>query len=462
MLFVTVGYFVFLLTVVVLFYGIRPSYRRDLLLLASYFFYASWNWKFLPLLLGLTSIDYAAALWIEKSEGRVRRLALTASLVANLGFLGVFKYYNFLGDNLAWLLGRPAGSFFADIVLPLGISFHTFQSISYVVDVYRGVQEPTRSFIDYALFIAFFPQLVAGPIVRAGTFFRDLYHWRYPSATEISRGAWLLVLGLTKKLVLADNFAIVADAYFAAVAKHPGLLSAWGGAISFAIEIYFDFSGYSDMAIGSALLLGFHFPVNFRQPFLAVSITDFWRRWHISLSSWLRDYLYISLGGNRRGKWKSYRNLVLTMLLGGLWHGARWGFLAWGAFNGVLLAIERATGFDRTREIPLRARDIPAALATFAAFCIGVVFVRANSLGDAFVVIAGMFSGPLGAWPIDPALLVLLAVSLLVALLEDRGLVQPFIERRSWYTLACLIGALLFVVEVLGQHSHRPFYYFQF
>jgi alginate O-acetyltransferase complex protein AlgI len=461
-LFVTARYFIFLFAVLIVFYTLPASWRKYLLLAASYFFYMSWNWKFLPFLLLLTLIDYSAAIWIARNEGAKKRAALIVSLAANLSFLGVFKYYNFAAANIAWLLGRPEDAFFRDIVLPLGISFHTFQSISYVVDVYRGQQIPIRRFTDYALFIAFFPQLVAGPIVRAETFFADFHNWRNPITGEVKRGAFLLIQGLFKKLVLADNFAVVSDRYFGAIAAQPGSIPAWGGIVAFAIEIFFDFSGYSDMAIGAALLLGFHFPQNFRQPFLSISVTDFWRRWHITLSNWLRDYLYFPLGGSRHGRWNTYRNLILTMLLGGLWHGARWGFVTWGLFNGVFLAIERATGLNRIRDRPLKIADTPFVILNFAIFCVGVVFVRANTMRDAFHVIQWMFSMPSGSWPIETTLMVLLGASLLIALFEDRGFIHKRVEDASVWTLGACLGTLLFLVEVLGQHQNRPFYYFQF
>ena len=348
MLFNTTHFFLFLAVVLVLFYSSPRVLRRYILLFASYFFYGSWNVKFIPLLLTLTAIDYTAGMWIERTpQGPRRKGLLILSLSANLGFLGFFKYYNFLAYNLCLLLGKPTRSFFWDIVLPLGISFHTFQSMSYVVDVYRGQQKAVRDPIDYALYICFFPQLVAGPIVRAHDFFRDLLDWHPPTGDDVSQGLLLVFFGLTKKMAFADQFAKVANDYFAHVAAYPGWHAAWSGVIAFGMQIYFDFSGYTDMAIGMAKLLGFHFPVNFRRPYLAGSITDFWRRWHISLSSWLRDYLYISLGGNRKGHWMTYRNLMITMLLGGLWHGASWNFLIWGGYHGGLLAVERVFRGDR-------------------------------------------------------------------------------------------------------------------
>src|SRR5690349_16487717 len=280
MLFNTANFFLFLTVVLALFYASPRGLRKYILLAASYFFYACWNVKFLALLGTLTVIDYTAGIWLEKvPPGPKRKMVLIFSLGANLGFLGFFKYYNFLAANLAMLLHRPPRSFWLDIVLPLGISFHTFQSMSYVVDVYRGEQEAVRNPIDYALFICFFPQLVAGPIVRARDFFRDLLHWSPPGGEDVSRGLFLLALGLTKKMAFADPFARVADNYFSHAAQYPGIPAAWSGVFAFGMQIYFDFSGYTDMAIGMAKLLGFHFPENFRRPYLASSITEFWRRW---------------------------------------------------------------------------------------------------------------------------------------------------------------------------------------
>jgi alginate O-acetyltransferase complex protein AlgI len=371
MLFNTTEFFVFLAIVLAVFYAAPRALRRVILLIASYVFYLSWNYKFVVLLLGLTVVDFVAGIAIENAPASRKKPFLLISLVANLGMLGFFKYYNFFADNLAQLLRVPPHSWTFSIILPLGISFHTFQSISYVVDVYRGEQKAIRNPIDYALFISFFPQLVAGPIVRAREFFSDLDAWKHPSQEEVLRGVLLIVLGLTKKMAFADQFAQIADSYFQNLGAHPGGFAAWSGVLAFAMQIFFDFSGYTDMAIGMALLLGFHFPVNFRRPYLAFSITDFWHRWHMSLSRWLRDYLYIPLGGNRHGRLMTYRNLMLTMLLGGLWHGASWNFVVWGGYHGALLSIERMMGrreFEKQPPVwvyPLRA------LITFALVCVG-------------------------------------------------------------------------------------------
>ena len=385
------------------------------------------------------------------------------SLSANLGFLGFFKYYNFLAANLALAAWASPALLLLDIVLPLGISFHTFQSMSYVMDVYRGEQEGGAQPVDYALFICFFPQLVAGPIVRARDFFRDLSHWQPPSADDVSRGLFLVVLGLTKKMAFADQFAKVADAYFANVAANPGWSTAWSGVVAFGLQIYFDFSGYTDMAIGMAQLLGFHFPVNFGGPYLAASITDFWRRWHISLSSWLRDYLYIPLGGNRHGRWKTYRNLMLTMLLGGLWHGASWNFVIWGGYHGALLSLERAFRGDRAAGsewdwlYPLKA------VLTFALVMISWVFFRAADLPQSLQVLRQMFGGAPGHLLLEPWHIGLAVLALALAVAE---------EKREWFerlmeapaiAYASALAVMLFFLEIFGVIDVKiPFIYFQF
>ncbi len=470
MLFQTPQFFAFLAVVLILFYSAPQAWRKNILLAASYYFYMSWIPVFILLLLSLTAIDYGAARWIASSAlpGQ-RKTALVISLAANLGLLGFFKYYNFFAANVALLLHRPSNAFALSIILPLGISFHTFQSMSYVIDVYRKEQEPITNPIDYALFISFFPQLVAGPIVRAREFFGDLYAWRKPSQEEASRGVLLLLLGLTKKTVMADQFAQIANRYFEDVTKHPGMLSAWSGTIAFGIQIYFDFSGYTDMAIGMAKLLGFHFPINFRRPYLASSITDFWHRWHISLSRWLRDYLYIPLGGNRGGRIATYRNLMLTMLLGGLWHGASWNFVAWGGYHGALLSIERAfrgaktekenprTSFSRTWLYPLQA------LATFALAMIGWVFFRAATFRESLYVLRQMFTGVKGEMLVPAWLVYLALITLVSAIIEEK---YDWFEKLAvgpvWaYGAVCAM--LLLSVELIGFTGPAvPFVYFQF
>lgn len=457
MLFNTVQYFLFLAAVIALFYLGPARWRRVLLLAASYFFYMCWNPVFILLVITLTLIDYFSAVWMERVEDpRRRRWLLIASLAANLGFLGYFKYYNFFASNVAQLLGRASDAFALSIILPIGISFHTFQSMSYVVDVYRREQAAIRNLLDYSLFIAFFPQLVAGPIVRARDFFRDLYHWRAPTAAEVQQAVFLVLLGLAKKMVLADQFAIVSDSYFQNVAAQPGAVPAWGGVVAFALQIFFDFSGYTDMAIGSAALLGYRFPVNFRRPYLSGSITEFWRRWHISLSGWLRDYLYISLGGNRHGRWHTYRNLMITMLLGGIWHGASWNFLIWGGYHGMLLSLERVLPVERIWK-PLRV------LPVFALVCVGWVFFRAANFADSAYVLGQMFTNPHGIQIWKNWHWGLVIVSLLLTLLEERtGWFDRISEAPAW-AYAGAVAALVFGMEMFGvTEQNIPFVYFQF
>jgi len=465
MLFNTWQFFLFLAVVLTLFYAAPHSWRKYILLAASYFFYMSFIPKFILLLLSLTVIDYTAARWIARTHlPRSRKIALVLSLAANLGLLGFFKYYNFFAGNVALLLYKPSNAFALGIILPLGISFHTFQSMSYVIDVYRKEQEPITNPIDYALFISFFPQLVAGPIVRAREFFGDLYHWRRPSSDDILRGLLLLFLGLAKKMVMADQFAQIANGYFQDVTKQPGGLSAWSAVIAFGIQIYFDFSGYTDMAIGMAKLLGFHFPVNFRRPYLASSITDFWHRWHISLSRWLRDYLYIPLGGNRHGRLKTYRNLMLTMLLGGLWHGASWNFVAWGGYHGALLSVERI--FRRKQDASPARWSVfypLQAVITFVLVMVGWVFFRATTFQDSLYVLHQMFFEPNGNQLIPEWLRGLALITLLLAVLEER---KEWFEKVSlgpaWaYGAVCAV--LLLAVELIGYtEAAVPFVYFQF
>ena len=333
MLFNSLEFWIFF-SLVLLFSRLLPRRPRNLLLLgASYLFYMWWDARFIVLIVASTLVDFLVGRSLHNARGRSRWWLLIASLAANLGLLGFFKYYNFLAGSLAGLLGISARTLHLDIILPVGISFYTFQSMSYTIDIYRGKLEPVKRLTDFALYVAFFPQLVAGPIVRAREFFPQLFQWRPPSHERTEKGISLILVGLVKKMVLADNFSRISDLYFGDVAAHPGAWAAWSATFAFAMQIFFDFSGYTDIARGCGRLLGYEFPVNFRRPYLAGSITEFWRRWHISLSSWLRDYLYIPLGGNRRGSWTTYENLMVTMLLGGLWPGASWNFVLWGGLS---------------------------------------------------------------------------------------------------------------------------------
>ncbi|MCU1329542.1 MAG: rane bound O-acyl transferase, family protein [Bryobacterales bacterium] len=460
MLFTTLQFAIFLAVVLGLHYALPKPARRYLLLAASLYFYMAWNPKFVVLILLLITIDFFAAKWIVSRAGPARRMALMLSLAANIGLLGWFKYANFFRET--WLnVAHPGAPVVPmDIILPLGISFHTFQSISYVIDVYRGEQAVIESYVDYSLFVAFFPQLVAGPIVRAKEFFHDYFNWSAPTAQEWHQGVYFILTGLVKKMVFADRFAMVADAYFANPQAMPGLLQAWSGTIAFGLQIFFDFSGYTDIAIGVALLFGYHFPENFRRPYLAASVTEFWRRWHITLSSWLRDYIYISLGGNRRGSIRTWANLMATMLLGGLWHGASWNFVIWGGFHGAVLAVERVV-WGRGAQRGL-AR-IPLTVVTFLIVNVGWVFFRAKGLPAALFVLREMFAGVAGTSLLTGANLWLALAALGVALAEEYGQALGRLANGPvWVRTTAAVLALLALELFTASDLAIPFVYFQF
>ncbi|MFQ5740868.1 MAG: MBOAT family O-acyltransferase [Acidobacteriota bacterium] len=469
MLFHSWVFWIFFLSVLPLFYLAPLRWGRIVLLVASYVFYMWWNPKFIVLILASTVVDYTAGRLMPGASRRTRRLLLVMSLSANLVLLGFFKYYNFFCSSVAQALGLAKEAFLLRITLPVGISFYTFQSMSYTIDVYWGRLKPLRNFTDFALFVAFFPQLVAGPIVRARQFLPQLRSWKAPTATRFQEGLSLVLIGLNKKMVFADHFAKVADAYFQDVAGNPGWITAWTGTLAFAMQILFDFSGYTDIARGCAQLMGFHFPVNFNRPYLAANISDFWRRWHISLSSWLRDYLYIPLGGNRRGPGRTHLNLMITMLLGGLWHGASWNFVVWGGYHGLLLSLFRVA---KKRARPgwgwlQSVRPLLTGLATAINFLLvlfGWVFFRATSFQDAVHVFTSMsaFHIP-GENLLSPGLWLMVGVSVVLALWEEYGQVTgrilsgPAWLRVVFYTLAFLTLELFSVTD-----EQIPFVYFQF
>src|SRR5262245_57764182 len=392
MLFQTFKFFIFFCVVFAVYWGLRRHRARMAwLLLASCVFYMSWNPWLISLILLSASVDYVVALRLEHvTAPRTRKLLLIGSISFNLALLGFFKYVNFFLDNaqalggwLGWSLPLPH----LDLILPLGISFYTFETISYIVDVYLGRTKPVHNPLDYALYIMFFPHLIAGPIVRPRDLLPQLQRENRFSWARMQLGVQFFLLGLFKKAAIADFLATIADPIF----KEPHLYASgavWLGVLAYAVQIYCDFSGYSDMAVGTAHMLGFKLPCNFRMPYLAANITDFWRRWHISLSSWLRDYLYVPLGGNRHGTWATYRNLLLTMLLGGLWHGAAWTFVAWGLLHGVLLAVHRAWPWKDAGGVWLRPFGVAT---TLLCVCIGWVFFRAQSFGDAWTILSAMF-----------------------------------------------------------------------
>ena len=465
MLFNSATYALFLSAVFLVYWAVAkwPVVRHLVLLGASYGFYAHWDPRFLGLIVFSTVLDWTVgrALSRESRDGR-RRAWLIASLVGNLGVLGFFKYFDFFSRQAAVLLesaGFTADPITLDLLLPVGISFYTFQTLSYTIDVYRREIDHEPSLLRFGVFVAFFPQLVAGPIVRARDFLPQLGRApRLPNAA-LRSGLALIFWGLTKKILLAD---VVGAELVDPTWEDPLAFGSWAtalGIVGYAFQIYGDFSGYSDVAIGSAHLLGFDLGLNFRAPYRASSPQDLWRRWHISLSSWLRDYLYIPLGGNRRGPSRTQVNLALTMLLGGLWHGASWMFVLWGGYHGLLLAIDRRLPAPRDdRPLELWGRRA----VTFVLVCLGWVFFRSATPDQAWAVL-GSLAAPRG----DASLPILACVALGVGFalhLPPRGFKRAVHERFA--ALPGLVQGACFALLVglfLNAASLRvPFIYFQF
>ncbi|MBZ8182074.1 MBOAT family O-acyltransferase [Oscillatoria salina] len=390
MLFNSLTFVVFFLLVYSLYLLLLKHYRAQniFLLVASYIFYGSWNWRFLILLIISTVVDFFVSQWMSQTSNLQRRkLLLTVSLLTNLSILGFFKYFNFFVESFIQLfnwLGIAANPITLNIILPVGISFYTFQTLSYTIDVYRGKLIPAKNLLDFAVYVAFFPQLVAGPIERAENFLPQITHPRKVKLAQINAGLFLILWGYFKKVVIADNIGLIANAVFNNYTDYQGI-DVIIGILAFTVQIYGDFSGYSDIARGISKLMGFELMVNFKLPFFAINPSDFWARWHISLSTWLRDYLYIPLGGNRQGTFNTYRNLGITMLLGGLWHGAAWNFVIWGAYHGLILIIYRMVSREREHLDPWGGKySYPSILAKmllmFILANIGWVIFRCTSL----------------------------------------------------------------------------------
>jgi alginate O-acetyltransferase complex protein AlgI len=475
MLFPTVTFALFFAIVFPLSWLTMPHQRvwRLFIVAASYVFYGYWDWHFVFLLVLSTFWNQGFALAIHREQREGMRKALLAVAVAgNLGALGYFKYYDFFlssAQNMAARTGIPFAPHLASITLPIGISFFTFQALSYVIDIYRRTFEPV-SLAKFAVYESFFPHLIAGPIVRASEFIPQLHRRRDPRYIDASRGFSLILFGLFKKVVIANYLAThLVDNVFGTPSLYssPTVLV---GVYAYAVQIWADFSGYTDMAIGLALLLGFQFPQNFDSPYSAVSLQDFWRRWHMTLSRWLRDYLYIPLGGSRGPRWKTYRNLMLTMLLGGLWHGAAWTFVVWGGIHGGGLAFER---WRRDRRADLGLPDPPdtlrrriiSRLITFNVVCLAWIFFRADSFSNAWDVIARLFT----AWgqpspAITGSILAFIALGLVVQYVPTTwkdDLVLRF-SRLSLGFQGALLGVGLMVTDTLGPAGVAPFIYFRF
>ena len=461
--------FVYLPLTLVGYYLAPRRLRHFFLASLSYLFYGWWNPAFVLLMLFSTLVDYGCGLVVGTPGPRTRRhrAALALSVATNLGLLGFFKYFNFGLENYNALVAALGADHlqwdtFFRITLPLGISFYTFQSMSYTIDIYRGQAKPLANIIDFACYVALFPQLVAGPIVR----FREVeaqLRQRDHTWTKVARGVSFFACGMAKKIMLANPAGKIADTCFDAVSLT--VVDAWYGVVAYAFQIYFDFSGYSDMAIGLGLMLGFVFPKNFDSPYRAHSITEFWRRWHLSLSFFLRDYLYLPLGGNRKGAARTYANLMLVMLLGGLWHGASWNFIIWGGIHGAMLAFERTQGKTSAYA---RLPGAAGTAITFAIVCIAWVFFRAPTLGAALGyagALVGIGGGAgegalIGGLLYQPYYLLTMAVAAAVVWRAPqtwtftRTLTAP---RAAWCVL--LLGLSL---SLMVSQAFNPFIYFIF
>ena len=431
--------------------------KEAFLLLASYFFYGYWDWRFCFLLLFVTVSSYFTA------KNSHKKFAYISGVVIPLVVLGFFKYFNFFLDSASKLIGKDLGVL--RIILPVGISFYTFQALSYVIDVNRGKIEAENDFTKLALYISFFPQLVAGPIVRAADFLPQLRQDRKVELKNIKWGVQVFVFGLFKKIVIADHLSVfVDDVYSKPAAFHWATIIL--AIIAYSIQIYFDFSGYSDMAIGCAKCLGYDFNKNFNLPYISQNVTEFWRRWHISLSTWLKEYLYIPLGGNRKGKARQYINLFLTMLLGGLWHGANWTFVFWGAINGAALCVDKV----RRKKKQQGVTKIINIIATFLFITFTWIFFRAESFEVAGAVIKGIFTLQNGIkQPFTWAFVALAVLSVATVMAENKSKKEKK-ETDGYYPILDLNsvwGLTAFFVEIglifaLAYTGENPFVYFQF
>ena len=470
-------YFVFLVPVVLAYWRLTHRGQNVLLLLASYFFYGWWDWRFLALMVGTTVADFLIAEKIAASGTPTNRKRwLVVSLVLNCVVLGFFKYFNFFVGSFSTALdtmGIHVPVPVLHILLPPGISFYTFQEVAYVMDVYRGKLQPARSFADFSLFVSLFPQLIAGPIERGERLLPQVEKSRTLDADRFFDGMMLILSGLLRKCVVADNCALLANAAFGGQLGPPDFWIVLIGTYAFAWQVYGDFSGYSDMARGSAQLLGFRLMVNFRQPFLAQRMQEFWRRWHISLSTWLRDYLYFPLGGSSRDKRKTCRNLMITMMLAGLWHGAAWTYVVFGAIHGIVLSIERLL-------LPMKAAGPGEAassarlsnwfsvwgqrILTFHLLCLSLAFFRAPSLGAALEFLGGLSNFTWRSEYVSAFLMLTifaLPLFLVDLILEASDKEYPFAEAPYAVRIGIAVAALVSLAVFSGS-KFNTFIYFQF
>ncbi|MBT6050955.1 MAG: MBOAT family protein [Candidatus Scalindua sp.] len=498
MFFNSIEFGIFLLVVLASYYLLPHRYQNLFLLFASYTFYSFWDIRFLSLIIISTLVDFTCGIWIDRSKRvgnlRTMKLCLVLSLTTNLGILCFFKYFNFFIENTQLFLasiGLPTSTNVLKIILPVGISFYTFQTLSYTIDIYRGKIKPIKNVVDFALFVSFFPQLVAGPIERAANLIPQIQNCRIVTQTHRERGLYLILIGLVHKVVIADSAGILVDMCFASPEQYTSLQLGIG-LILYSVQIYGDFSGYSKIARGSAMLLGFDIMRNFKHPYFSQNVAEFWQRWHISLSSWLRDYLYIPLGGNRKGQIRTHTNLFITMLLGGLWHGASWNFVFWGLLHGLYLSVYRIfqeiTNKFRSHEtlssdirneedksklsgFILKATNgrslnqfitlIFKIIGTFLLISFTWLFFRASDFATTTAYLRGLseftISGEIFLIPLFFILIILLFIDIPQAVTRDEYI---FLKLPKLYqgTFAAVAITLLF----LCGNVREPFVYFQF
>jgi alginate O-acetyltransferase complex protein AlgI len=465
----SISFFAFFILIYALYRGLGHRFKLQnvLLLIASYAFYAVCDWRYLALLAGSTVVDYYLGGLIVNRPNQKKQYVVV-SCVLNIGLLFAFKYFNFFQDNLLTLLhnlGLGVSPMTLQIVLPVGISFFTFQKMTYVIDLYRGKLSHRYTFIDFALFVSFFPLILSGPIERAINMLPQIAHQRTIQSDHISEGLWLITWGLFKKIYIADNLARIVDSIFAPAWAGTGT-EALIGVYAYAVQIYCDFSGYTDMARGLAKLMGFQVMINFNLPYFAVNPSDFWRRWHISLSSWLRDYVYIPLGGSRIGTFRTYGNLLLVMLLVGLWHGAAWTFIVWGIYHGGLLIVTRLSIESLPKEGGTQSRLIHwlSVLLTFHLICFGWLIFRADSLSQVQALLTRIFTEfHLGGSAVSLFSTVFgyVAILLLVQTLQHARGSFDVLVRTPVFFKGIAYGALFYLMAMHGGVSDS-FIYFQF
>jgi alginate O-acetyltransferase complex protein AlgI len=463
MLFNSLQFVFFYVVVTILYFSLRHRGRIWLLLLASSYFYLVFEPIYILILLVTIVVDYFAGIWISKSEGKKRKLLLVLSLITNIGFLGFFKYWNFINKNISMALAlvgieNPLHDYPFD--LPIGLSFHTFQAMSYTIEVYRRKQKTEKDFIIYSLYVMFYPQLVAGPIERPQNLLHQFHtHFKY-SFANLKAGLMLMAWGIFKKVVIADRLSILVDYCYDNPSEYTGL-TLLIATLFFTIQIYCDFSGYSDIAIGAARTMGFDLMLNFDSPYLSKSISEFWRRWHISLSTWFKDYLYIPLGGNRVGQWRLYANYMLVFTVSGLWHGAAWTYIIWGALHGLYLVL----AIMRERYLPFKIPKLPllSMLFTFVLVMITWVFFRAKGLFNAKIILSKIFSFDFFSgfeMPFSTNEFIFCWFLMLVLFVKDIYFRKISTEHTSAFYFK-FVGLLL-VCYFFGVFGSNQFIYFQF